>query len=211
MSISKRLDSLQPHVLTIRYAQGLPVTDVLLREGWVIPKSEVISREKFEDQPNYYMFYSDKEGIGFDELLDYVEQIIKFNIEREKKHELLKKKVKELQILFKDTPLAKLEAMKFVLNGEDLVGDFMDGDIELTEEPTVPEPPTPPEPRKIKEGEQPAPPPKTVKAGNTEVELPPKGEKIEVEVHELPPEMTEGDCACGPEEGCPKCMDSKGF
>jgi hypothetical protein len=42
------------------------------------------------------------------------------------------------------------------------------------------------------------------------VELPPKS-KIELEVHDLPSEMTEGTCNCGSDEACPKCIDSKGL
>ena len=41
------------------------------------------------------------------------------------------------------------------------------------------------------------------------IELPPKGNSIEVEVYELPEEMKEGECDCGPNEACPKCMDKK--
>jgi len=208
-SVSKRLESLQPYLLGVRYAQGLPVADTMFREGWVMPKSEHINKEGMEGQPNYYMFYSDNEEIGFDELIDFVEDVVKLNIEREQKHELLKKKFKELQILFKETPLVKLETMKFVLGGDSLVPDLLD--VDMTEEVSIPDPPEPPPKRSIKEGEQPPKAPKSIKTGNEEIELPPKGEKIEVEVHELPPEMVEGDCACGPEEACPKCMDKKGY
>ena len=83
------------------------------------------------------MFYTQTENLGIDELLDYVEKIIKKNIEREKKHELLKEKVKELQVLFGKEPLTKLKNMKFVLGGEELVPEVMTSefDVEIEEPP----------------------------------------------------------------------------
>ena len=83
--IQKRLNDLQPYVAGIRFVQSVAVVDVVFKEGWNIPESKTVHKEQSEQDPNYYLFYSEKEGIGFDELLDYVEGIIKINIEREVK------------------------------------------------------------------------------------------------------------------------------
>jgi len=155
------------------------------------------------------MLYSQMEDIGVDELLDYVEKIININIERELKYELLKDKVKELKELFGKTSLVKLKTLKFAFSSEQLIPDVMsDDDIKMTDNP--PEEPKKTDPAKPKKSE-PVKPKKEQPASNFGgVELPPKkGEKIKVETHELPSDMTEGECDCGPDQACPKCIDRK--
>lgn len=208
--IQKRLNDLQPYVAGIRFVQGVPVVDVVFKEGWNIPESKSVHKEVSEQDPNYCLFYTDKEGVGFDELLDYVEGIIKVNLEREIKQELLKVKVKELQIVFKENSLEKLKTLKYTFGNDNLVPDLMDDDfdvdlqngnsIEKEPEPIVEQPVAPVvKPAKVK------------KHGNADIELPPKGGKVQLEVYDLPPELTEGDCNCGENEACPKCMDRKGL
>lgn len=128
--LQNRLEALQPYVIGIRYVQGIPVIDVVFKDGWVIPDSEVIRKEKGDDNLNYHMFFTEKEGLGLDELLDYIDTIIQLNVERENKHEFLKEKVKELQELFKKTSLVKLKKIKFVFD-DTLSPDFTIDDITL--------------------------------------------------------------------------------
>lgn len=115
-NIQKRLDSLKPYVFSIRFLEGVAVLDVLLKAGWKIPSSDTVQKLKDETDDNYYMFFSSKEGIGVDELFDYVETIIQYNIENEKKVELLRTKVEELKVLFKKNSLVQLMNLKFTLN-----------------------------------------------------------------------------------------------
>lgn len=222
--IQNKLESLQPYVVGIRYIERIPFIDVIFKEGWNVPKSEIIKRHINEENQNHYIFFSEKEGIGIDEILDFAEKIINLNIEREKKHELLKVKVKDLQKIFTENPLSKLKTIKFTFGQEQLIPDIMENEeileqveeIEMKDEihqihkpidnPTVHEIP------EIIEAEDITPQPRTTLKINDKpkVELPPKG-KIELEVHELPKNMTEGTCECGPDEYCPKCMDEKGL
>lgn len=138
--IQNRLSELQPYVIGVRFFQGASVVDAIFKKGWHVPQSDVIISEKVEEEEsNHYIFLSQDEKIGLDEILDYIEQIIALNIEREKKHELLKVKAKELQELFRKNPLSKLQNMKFVLGGEKLVED-MDDDPEDVVEAMINEP-----------------------------------------------------------------------
>ena len=202
--IQSKLDSLQPYIVGIRYVQGMQVVDAVFKAGWTVPESDVIRKELVEEENNYYMFYTDKEGITFDDLLEYVEGIITINIEREKKHELLKSKVKELQDIFKKNTLSKLETLKFRFNEPDLVPSLSDMDIDLDEEPETPAQP-------IKEApvetliEQPT-NTTTTKVKGQEIELPPRDEKIVVEDYEAPTNIV---CKCGPDDVCPVCEEEK--
>jgi hypothetical protein len=237
--IQEKLDSLQPYVVGIRYVQGVQLVEASFTEGWIIPDSTVIRKEKIEE--NYYMFFSEIEGISIDDLLEYIKSIIDINIEREQKHELLKQKVKELQILFKDNSLTKLEKLKFSFAEIDLVPSLleMDSDIlteiakdnETLSNTTKVEIEAPyaadeyededeeekrirliEEKRYLEQQEslnQKINGSKNKNKVLNNVELPPRNQKVEVEVYDLPEELKNGECNCGSEEACPKCMDDK--
>jgi len=210
--IQKRLSALQPHIISIRCVQGISVVDAIFKDGWVVPKSEIIDVKKGEGDTNYYMFYSEKEDIGADELLDYVEKIIEINVERELKYELLKEKVKELKELFFKTPLAKLKTLRFAFSSDSLTPDIMsEDDIAFNTEEVIHTDNKTEETKKTISVKPEKVKPKVDTYAN-KVELPPKkGEKIEVENYDLQPEVTNGDCNCEPNEACPKCIDKKGL
>jgi hypothetical protein len=229
-SIQKTLESLQPYVIGIRYLDGLPVVDAVFKEGWTLPESDIIKKVKGNEELNYYMIFSEKDGIGLDELLDFVDIVIKANIEREKKHELLKEKVNELKDLFKKTSLTKLKRLKFDFLEEDLISSIDDFDLEekievtkVVEETTIELIENPilkadeseysDEDAEILEEERRAKNFKKIqetKKSNShlnniknKVELPPKKNyETDVDV------MTE-ECGCGPNEACGKCIENK--
>lgn len=137
-NIQNTLDSLQPYVIGIRFIKASPVVDVVLTEGWTMLEDVNIQKVKGDDGMNYYMIFSDKPGIGLDELLAYVERTVKANLDREKKHELLKAKVNELKEIFKRNSLPKLKLLKFNFGEEDLLDDTddLDDDLEV-EKPRI--------------------------------------------------------------------------
>jgi hypothetical protein len=212
-NIQKRLENLKPYIIGMRLVDGIPIVDVRLKEGWVVPDSKVISKEVGEKDKNYYMFYCEKPEIGIDELLDYAEAVIAANKDRERKQELLTIKITELKILFKGTSLAKLQNLKFVLEEE---GD----ENNLTDEIKVNEPIVNEEPKEeIKEPvvepaviEEPAPlvHPKIQRSpvfkAHQKVELPPKGKVV---LEDFQSADTEGECNCGPDEACSRCIGKK--
>lgn len=128
-NLQKTLDALQPYVIGIRYVDGFPVVDTVFKEGWTLSESDLVEKVKGNDELNYYMIFSKKDGIGLDELLEYVDIVIKANIEREKKHELLKEKVNELKEVFKKTSLLKLKKLKYCFTDEELIPDINEFDL----------------------------------------------------------------------------------
>ena len=209
--MQNRLEALQPYVIGVRFFQGLPVVDVIFKDKWVVPDSEIINKEKGEGEDNYYYFYSQQEGIGIDELLDHAESIINLNIEKEKKNELFKVKINELKVLFQKNSLAKLENMKFVLSSPQITTEFNPDEINLDDDPV----------EEVIEREEPKEEPvlaevvdldaqsqgKSVTINNTKVELPPKNKNGKVELEEFQePKIT---CKCGPDDICPVCEDEK--
>ena len=134
-SIQKTLDSLQPYVIGIRYLEGLPLIDRVFKEGWKVPDDQSITKVKGDEGMNYYMIYSEKKGVGIDDLLSFVDKTIKLNLEREKKQDLLRIKVEELKKLFKDNSLTKLSRLKFNFSEEDVISEF---DLNIDEEQQEP-------------------------------------------------------------------------
>jgi len=140
-NIQKTLDSLQPYVIGIRYLEGTPLVDVVFKEGWTVSDESKIKKVKGDNDMNYYMLFSDDENIGLDELLNSVKRTIDINVEREKKHELLREKVNQLKVVFKNNSLEKLKNLNFTFSEDDLVPklDDFDLDIDMVEE-TIEEP-----------------------------------------------------------------------
>ena len=111
-NLQKALNALKPYVISIRYVEDLVVVDTIFKTGWNLIESSTIKRIKGEDETlNYYMIFSDNPNIGLDELLDYVSNVIKINLDREKKHDLLRAKVNELKEVFKKHTLSQLSRL----------------------------------------------------------------------------------------------------
>ncbi len=119
MKIQENLDRFQPYLLGIRYVEGIPLLDVVLKDGWIVPDEKDVNKMKGgDDSINYYMLFSENKVKSLDELLEYLNGVINLNLEREQKHELLKIKVNELKEFFKVNTLAKLKKLKFIITDE---------------------------------------------------------------------------------------------
>lgn len=223
--IQERLNALRPYVVGIRYIEGIQLVDAVLKEGWTVPESKLIQKQKVSGEDNYYMFFSDGEEVDIDDLLDYVQEVINLNIEREKKYELLKVKVDELKRIFKENTLTKLQRLKFTFNEPDIIPSLMDmddidGDLndELAPEEKMIESMSEvlSEQTNIDNSKEPQPKMQNNKSQRKSkivdnhfngVELPPKGEKVELEEFETPNII----CKCGPDDICPICEEEKNF
>jgi hypothetical protein len=228
-NINKRVKELEPHVLSIRFTNNITVIDCAFKDGWAMPKSDVVGSETTAEKPNYYMLYPLNEDVGIDEMLDYVNYIIKVNIEREMKIQLLQVKINELKTLFTKSSLEKCKTITFQFKTD--LNTNVDETINLDEMPilnienagsgSVGLGTTTPETKlqvtddlatgvnqiKTNDGDSnihnvnPA----TAKFNNEEFDLPPKKDKIVVEEFYAP----EVVCKCDPmdqNQVCPACI-----
>lgn len=129
-NINKRLNELSPHVLGIRFTKGIAVIDTFFKEGWTLPKSDTVGYEAVPQRDNIFMLWPKNEDVGVDEMLDYVAYVIKVNIEREQKIELLQVKINELKQIFTKSPLAKCKTLRFTFE-ESLTPVNISDDIDL--------------------------------------------------------------------------------
>lgn len=209
-NINKRLNELSPHVSSIRFTNGISVIDSFFKDGWSIPKSTVVGYETLPDKPNYYMLYPLKEDVGIDEMLDYVSHIIKVNVEREIKLQLVQEKIKELKQIFAKNSLIRCKTLKFTFSDEKIESDE---DITLDDIPFIEDEGVNEEvneevnfkevsDKDIAEFNN-----KTAKVNNETFDLPPKkGEKILLEDYNEPDVV----CKCDPNDPnqmCPVCVE----
>tara|TARA_B110000211_G_C14015149_1_gene525035 strand:+ start:370 stop:1008 length:639 start_codon:yes stop_codon:yes gene_type:complete len=208
MNIQEKLDSLQPHVIGIRYFKGLQIVDAVFKTGWVVPESNTIKKELVDEKQNYYMFYTEKKGITIDNLLDYVEEIILMNVERENKQLLLKEKFKELQVLFKDNPLSKLSKLRFTFN--EYEQSIMDFDLTEKDDPPVLNNHAVNKVETTIKSSKKVTPKMVGKVANLntkKIEFPPKKDKkIKLEEFKPPKNIK---CKCDPNDVCPLCEEQK--
>ena len=115
----EKLSELRPYVTGIRFVKDLPVVDVLLLENWDMFETESIKYKPSNNNNNYYMVFPKNSEDSIDNVLEHVEYVIDFNIEKENKLSLLKAKIEELKFLFSDKPLKELERLKFVIESID--------------------------------------------------------------------------------------------
>ena len=225
MNIDEILSELRPFVTGIRFIESIPVVDTNFKENWVIPKSKIINFERGSKNKNYYMFYTEKEGIGINEIIEYIRTIIKINIERELKVKLLKEKIVELKELFKTNNLGDLHNLRFIIGEpditnqmikeDDLIDEFIDDNALITEiqpqpiieKKMVEQPkeikPKVGEPEYVKEIEG-----EFTKIVLPNIELPPK--KKEMVIDDGIPQVPQ-ECTCGADDICPVCAPNKGF
>jgi hypothetical protein len=118
MSLYKEISKLSPHLQSIRKIKDFLSIDVSFPKNWKLPKKFVEEDKIMEQQsPN-----PEERLISFvseitDELIDLcvqnIENIIKYNREREEKERLFDEKVKELKVVFEKQTLKELQDLKF--------------------------------------------------------------------------------------------------
>jgi len=143
-NLQETLNSLQPYVNSISYVSNKQVVVAKFNNGWILPDSKLVTKVKSAEDSESYFIYSEVEGIGLDEILDYIRVVINVNLEREKKHMLLKEKIEELKTLFKKNTLAQLNKLRFMFNDDLLISKSEDielHDIDMIEpEASIPMP-----------------------------------------------------------------------
>lgn len=112
--IQRRIADLKPYVMQMGFSGEYITVDATFKSKWVL-----LTNDKIEHTPNNdgksHKFYALNDVTDIDEVLDFIEDIIKYNIEREDKLILLKEKADELKQLFTDKSLEELKTLKFVI------------------------------------------------------------------------------------------------
>jgi len=115
MNLQEKINSLKPYILSVEFG-NIPTAKVVLPEGWgKIPHEHIELGVVGEQTHNGSMclIYSEHETTTIDDVLDYIGELIRLNLEREEKTQLFHTKVAELNQVFNDNELQKLKTLKF--------------------------------------------------------------------------------------------------
>lgn len=228
MSIQEKLNSLRPYVIGIRYINDMPVVDAKLKDNWSLLKNDKIKKIQDDNDPTHLIFVpAEEEGLEIDDVLGYVEQVINYNRENERKHELLQQKVQELKEVFRANSFEDLQNLKFVVKEEEYKSDDLLGadnlvDLSLAEGEEKEETTTneaKEEPKKEEEEKKTSPSQngkkknsnkkKKEKKEHTTNKVP--NQKVELPTEEEIPLNSNGDeeCTCDNSKGeyCDKCRE----
>lgn len=113
--LQEKLTTLRPYVTGIRFVKDLAVVDMVLKEGWNIFESPVVSYKPSNNNKNYFMLFPKNPTDSIDVVVKHAEHVIEVNIEKENKLVLLRAKMEELKTLFTNKPLSELEKLKFTI------------------------------------------------------------------------------------------------
>jgi cysteinyl-tRNA synthetase len=118
MSLYKEFSTLFPYLQSVRKIQEYLSFDVSFPNSWKLPKKFVDETKVMEQEskvPNQRMFsfVSEIDEISVGKTSDNIQNIIKYNIEREEKEKLFEQKVAELKIIFEKQSLSELKNLSF--------------------------------------------------------------------------------------------------
>jgi len=118
MSLYKEFSTLFPYLQSVRKIQEYLSFDVSFPNTWKLPKKFVDETKVMEQEskvPNQRMFsfVSEIDEISVGKTSDNIQNIIKYNIEREEKEKLFEQKVAELKIIFEKQSLSELKNLSF--------------------------------------------------------------------------------------------------
>ena len=143
MAFSEFTEKTKEYLKSLRYLKDYASFDLYLSNNWVIPKKfvetiEVIKQEK-SDRPNtnLYSFVVKNEKSGVKSLEQAVDNIFKYNKEREEKEKLFKEKIEELKSVFENKNVDELKKLYFeidnnttLLNNEEIIENEQQNDPE---------------------------------------------------------------------------------
>jgi len=110
--LQKRINELQPYVKEFKFQDEYTIVLVEMSTKWAVLPSKTIGVEGSEEKK---LFFSNMENVGVDDILDYIEEVIKYNKEEEMKAQLLSIKLEELKVLFNNNSLETLKTLVFNL------------------------------------------------------------------------------------------------
>jgi len=123
MSLYKEFSTLFPYLQSVRKLKNYLSFDVQFPEAWKLPKKYVEEDKVMEQDsnaPGYRLisFVSEITEEGVEKNSNNIQNIIKYNLEREEKERLFESKVNELKDMFEKQNLQTLQSLKFQVKSQ---------------------------------------------------------------------------------------------
>jgi hypothetical protein len=120
MSLYKEFSGLFPYLQSVRKLEKYLSFDVSFPISWKLPKKfveedKVMEQESKEANHRFFSFVCEITENGVESISQNLQNIIKYNLEREEKEQLFENKVNELKAVFEKQTLRNLKSLKFEL------------------------------------------------------------------------------------------------
>ncbi len=118
MSLFKEFSVLFPYLQSVRKLQNYFSFDVSFPNTWKLPKKYVDEKKVMEQDSKtanhrFFSFVSEIMEEDIEKTSQNIQNIIKYNLEREEKEKLFEEKVNELKTIFEKQTLKSLKNLKF--------------------------------------------------------------------------------------------------
>lgn len=118
MSLFKEFSVLFPYLQSVRKLQNYFSFDVSFPNTWKLPKKYVDEKKVMEQDSKtanhrFFSFVSEIMEEDIEKTSQNIQNIIKYNLEREEKEKLFEEKVNELKTIFEKQTLKSLKSLKF--------------------------------------------------------------------------------------------------
>lgn len=118
MSLYKEFSTLFPYLQSVRKLKEYLSFDVSFPVTWKLPKkfvdeTKVMEQESTMTNHRMFSFISQIDEASVEQTSNNIQNIIKYNLEREEKELLFEKKVAELKVIFEKQTLSDLKFLSF--------------------------------------------------------------------------------------------------
>ena len=121
MSLYKEFSELLPYIQSVRKIEKYLSFDISFPTSWKLPK-KYVQEDKVMEQENKipgnrtFSFVAEINESDVEQVTENLQNIIKYNLEREEKDRLFQNKVDELKSIFEKQNLGNLQALKFEIS-----------------------------------------------------------------------------------------------
>jgi hypothetical protein len=125
MSLYKEFSELLPYIQSVRKIEKYLSFDISFPVSWKLPK-KYVQEDKVMEQENKtpgnrtFSFVAEINESDVEQVTENLQNIIKYNLEREEKDRLFQNKVDELKSIFEKQNLESLQNLKFDLKSKTL-------------------------------------------------------------------------------------------
>jgi hypothetical protein len=135
MSLYKEFSTLLPYIQSVRKLKNYLSFDVSFPKTWKLPK-KYIEEDKILEQEStiidnrFFSFVSEITEEGVENTSKNIQNIIKYNLEREEKEKLFQNKVDELKHIFEKQNLKNLKSLQFEIKNNKLELEYNEEELE---------------------------------------------------------------------------------
>jgi hypothetical protein len=139
MSLYREFSTLFPYLQSVRKLKNYLSFDLSIPTTWKLPK-KYVDEEKIMEQDSkieghrLISFVTEISEDAVEKNTDNIQNIIKYNLEREEKDRLFQTKVNELKTIFEKQSLSKLKNLSFELKTEKIELEDEEESVGVTNE-----------------------------------------------------------------------------